>query len=199
MATTNTTLSGAIDQNATMVTLTAFSNPSAGGIGPKTWVKVDGETMLVTSTLLAPTLQVVRGYDGTLATSHNTLAPIAYGLAPDFVTTNLLPNVTSYSVSGAIAVPQLAANREVFIVLNKAGVAAMTLAAPAADQNGLILTITSNTAQAHTVTATGLFQDGSTTTDVATFAAHPGAGFTVQAVNGKWNVTSNANASITFS
>src|SRR6185312_219386 len=185
MATTNTTLSGAITASQTQITLAAYTAPTGKGM---VLVQVDGELMRVADDSLSPTLLVVRGYNGTLAIAHGTLAPVAYGKQNDFVIPNAQPAQISYSVSGAIAVPQTPPNQEVFIVLNKAGVAAMTLAAPAADQNGLKLTITSNTANAHTVTATGLYQDGSTTTDVATFAAHAGAGLTIQAVNGKWNV-----------
>lgn len=194
MATSNTTLNGAITAAATQITLTAYTAPTGNGAR---LVRVDGEDMRVTDETNSPTLQVVRGYNGTVAVAHNTLAPVAYGLAGAFVQPNQQPVLTSYSVSGAIAIPAVPPNQEVFIVLNKAGVAAMTLAAPAADQNGLKLTITSNTAQAHTVTATGLFQDGSTTTNVATFAANAGAGLTIQAVNGKWNVI--ASNQITFS
>ena len=202
MATTHTTLNGAITQSAMLVTLTAFTNPSLGTPGPKTLLRVDGETMLVTAIPNSPTLQVVRGYNGTAAVAHNTLAPVAYGLTSDFILPT--PNAassgatsTSYGVSGAIAVPTTAANVENFIVIAKATAAAMTLAAPAADQDGLLLVITSQTAAAHTVTATGLFSDGSTTTDVATFAAQKGASVTLQAIAGLWNVISSTQ--ITFS
>lgn len=83
-------------------------------------------------------------------------------------------------------------------VITKAGVAAMTLAAPTAGlQDGTVIVITSSTANAHTVTATGLFQDGSTTVNVATFAANAGASLTIMAYNGKWVVISQNQ--ITFS
>jgi microcystin degradation protein MlrC len=83
-------------------------------------------------------------------------------------------------------------------VVTKAGVLADTLAAPTAGtDDGTVIVITSNTANAHTVTATGLLQDGSTTVNVATFAANPGASLTLMAYQGKWNVLSQ-NA-ITFS
>lgn len=76
-------------------------------------------------------------------------------------------------------------------VVNKAGVAALTLAAPtAATDDGLEITLTSSTAFAHTLTATGLLQTGAAAVNLATFAAQPGAGLTLMAFNGKWNVLS---------
>jgi hypothetical protein len=75
-------------------------------------------------------------------------------------------------------------------VITKAGVAAMTLAAPSAAQNGLTLTVTSNTANAHTITATGLLNDGviGGAKTTATFAAFAGASITLRAYEGKWMV-----------
>ncbi len=186
MALTGTTLNGAITSGATMITLT-----SGTGIAKKMLVRVDGEMMRVTDVSLSPTVQVVRGYQGTAGVAHNTLALCAYGNASDFVTPNAMnaQPYASYSVSGAITVP----TSNQFIEINKAGAALMTLAAPGLDQDGLQLTITSNTAQAHTITATGLFQDGSTTTDVATFAAQKGVSLVISALGGKWNVISVGN------
>ena len=98
-------------------------------------------------------------------------------------------NVIYVTASGALA-PQGA-----LYVANNAGVLALTLAAPATD--GIHLILTSNTAYAHTLTATGLLQTGSASVNVATFAAHPGASVELVAIGGKWNVISS-NA-ITFS
>jgi hypothetical protein len=82
--------------------------------------------------------------------------------------------------------------------INKAGVAALTLAAPTAGaDDGLTLLFNSTTANAHTITATGLLKTGSANVNVATFAAQAGAGLTLIAFNGLWYVDS-ANA-ITFS
>lgn len=82
--------------------------------------------------------------------------------------------------------------------VTKAGVAALTLAAPTAGvDDGVVITVTSSTANAHTLTATGLLQTGTASVNVATFAAQAGAGVTLMAVNGKWNVISSVG--ITFS
>lgn len=83
-------------------------------------------------------------------------------------------------------------------IITKAGVLAGTLAAPVAGiQDGTIIVISSGTTNAHTVTATGLFGTGAATTDLATFAAFRGAGFTVMAYQGKWLVLSSVG--VTFS
>ncbi len=83
-------------------------------------------------------------------------------------------------------------------VITKAGVDAMTLAAPTATtDDGLVITITSDTANAHTLTATGLLNTGAAAVNVATFAAHAGAGLSLMAYQGAWNVMSQIG--ITFS
>jgi hypothetical protein len=101
--------------------------------------------------------------------------------------------VAALTASGAIPV-----RPSVDYVITKAGVAALTLAAPTATvDDGTELVITSNTANAHTVTATGLLQTGTASVNTATFAAFAGAGLTLMAYQGKWNVT--AAVAITFS
>ncbi len=76
--------------------------------------------------------------------------------------------------------------------MDKAGVAAMTLAAPTAttDDGVTIRLVNTNTNQ-HTLTATGLFLDGSTHTDVCTMAAHGGCAVEIVAWNAKWLVVFN--------
>jgi hypothetical protein len=83
-------------------------------------------------------------------------------------------------------------------VITKAGVAALTLAAPTATvDDGIQITLTSNTAFAHTLTATGLLNTGSAAVNVATFAAFAGAGLTLMAYQGKWNVLASVGIAFT--
>lgn len=98
-----------------------------------------------------------------------------------------------YAASGAISVaPQLG------VITKSSSAALMTLAAPTAGsvasggQDNTKIVITSNTSQAHTITATGLIQDGVTggAKTTATFAAFPGATIELVAYSGKWNVVS---------
>lgn len=108
-------------------------------------------------------------------------APVITGLAS---IAGIKSPLVAITTNGAID-PHTAAS----YVITKAGVAGMTLGAPTATtDDGLILVITSNTAFAHTITATGLLQTGATTVNVATLAAFAGASVTLIAYQGKWNV-----------
>lgn len=78
------------------------------------------------------------------------------------------------------------------VKITKAGVCAVTLAAPTAAQDGIEIEFTSQTANAHTLTATGLINDGVTggAKNLATFAAFAGASITLKASSLTWNVIS---------
>jgi hypothetical protein len=96
----------------------------------------------------------------------------------------VLNPVTAYDANGALTIAPGTAT------LTKAGVNAMTLAAPTVAQEGLILRVVSQTANAHTITATGLIDDGVTggSKTTATFAAFAGASIELMASNLKWAV-----------
>lgn len=82
-------------------------------------------------------------------------------------------------------------------VITKAGVAAMTLAAPTAGtDDGTTHTISSASAFAHTITATGLFQTGTASVNTVTFPAFAGGCVTVKAYNGKWLIESGNGVSL---
>lgn len=190
MALTKTTLNGAVTFDATKLTLT-----SATGLVNKMWIRVDGEICRVTDVSLTPTIGVVRGYNGTAAIAHNTLAILEYGVPGDFA--NIVgaagQAITSYSVSGAITVPLT----DQTIIINKATAAAMTLAAPAYDTNPFVV-ITSASAAAHTVTGVALLADGTAATpkSTATFGTQAGGTLVLCGVNGLWNVVSLENVTI---
>lgn len=103
------------------------------------------------------------------------------------LTAQSLLTQTNATASGAIAIQ----NGTVYIT--KAGVAAMTLAAPTAAQDGTRIFVTSTTAYAHTITATSLLNNGASGAPytTVTFAAYPGAGIQLEAVGLLWNVVSN--------
>jgi len=77
-----------------------------------------------------------------------------------------------------------------YYVITKAGVLADTLAAPPAvtKGNGIVIIVTSRTANAHTITATGLLNTGSAFVNVATFNANAGATLALISDNLFWNV-----------
>ncbi|HEY1800077.1 MAG TPA: hypothetical protein VGG46_04000 [Terriglobales bacterium] len=83
-------------------------------------------------------------------------------------------------------------------IITKAGVAALTLAAPTAGaDDGLLIQIASATANAHTVTTAALFEDGTANTNVLTFPAHAGASALLMAYQGKWIVLNEQATSLT--
>lgn len=201
MALTRTTLASAMLATDQFISVT-----SATGFAAKQLVKVDDEYMVVSPDYVSGTFIPVfrRGDQGSKVVAHNALAEVvtaaqafndmaAFGQWQDMQKGRWKPDIVWMSVSGAIAIP----TRDTCVILNKAGVAAMTLAAPGKDQTGLILEVTSDTAQAHTVTATSLLSTGSANVSVATFAAQKGSGFGARAVDGLWNITWSQG--ITFS
>jgi len=201
MALAVTSLNGAVMQNARQMTFTAFTNPSAGGIGPRTWALVDGEWVIVTDALLAPTLGVARGINGSLAVAHSTLAPVIYGLTSDFSqlafqgsdSIKVAP-VATYSVDGAFNVPFV----DQTVYITKAGVCALTTNAAVPVDLTVTVKFISLTANAHTITYTAGFYGNTTSSDVATFAATVGASFTMQAKNGLWIPIATADDGVTI-
>lgn len=89
-------------------------------------------------------------------------------------------------------------NQATYVITYNGGAGAYTLAAPTAANNGLIIEITSATAQTHAITATGLLKTGAAAVNVATCAnADAGCSLRLMAYNLLWQVLS-ANQ-ITFS
>ena len=134
----------------------------------------------------APTLGMYQTSDGGIGFAVGGVQVQKFG----GTTGNAGPAATALTANGAISVS--IARR---YVITKAGVLAATLAAPAADN--LEINIISDTANAHTLTATGLLATGSAAVDVATFAAFAGAGLTLRSYGGTWAVVSSVG--ITFS
>jgi len=199
MALTNTTLAADCTANDTILKLTATTGyPAVGTISGNNNVRIqiDGEYMYHVRTIASGTIEVrSRGADGTLAVAHDILAPVSMGSPSDFVNypngagaprPEYFDEVVSYGEDGAIAVP----NRNQTIILTKASAGAYTLAAPTLAQNGLRLTILTDTAAAHVITATALVGDGASGSpeDLITFAAFKGASCILVASNGLWNV-----------
>lgn len=99
---------------------------------------------------------------------------------------------TVYTADGAVPVATGTA------VLSKTSAAAMTLAAPTAAQNGMIIRFIAGTAYAHVVTATGLIDDGVTggAKNTITLGAFVGAAATVMAYNLHWVLVGKTVATI---
>lgn len=86
------------------------------------------------------------------------------------------------------------------VVITKATAAALTLADPSVRDDGLVLTIASTTAAAHTVdnSAGSGFNGAGAGSDVGTFGAAIGNGFSVYAYGGAWYVVPGSNLNVTL-
>ena len=192
MALTVTTLNGAITSGAQQVRLTAFTNPSSGGISAPTKVVIDGEVTYVGDATLSPVLNVSRGQEGTLGVSHNTLAPVVYGLTSDFAQGGgnglAVAPVVTYSVDATYTNPMV----DQLVYIAKAGVLALTLTDPAKDSTVTVRFI-SQTANAHVITYATGFYGNTTTSDTATFPSTAGGIFTMKAIAGVWYPVSTAD------
>ncbi len=88
MALTTTYLAGALSATpsgpAQFITLNAYTAPSVGPIGAlKMGRFATGEYFLITDDSNSPTLQVVRGWNGSRAVAHSVREGVTYGLASD--------------------------------------------------------------------------------------------------------------------
>jgi hypothetical protein len=118
--------------------------------------------------------------------------------------TTRFPNGVVADLTGGVKLPVQVADadgaitiKSGIVVITKAGVAALTLAAPiAGTDDGKELIIDSHTAQAHTVTIANGLRGAGASADVGTFGAAIGNGLTLYAYNGAWYPTRNVN--VTF-
>lgn len=97
---------------------------------------------------------------------------------------------TTYTSAGAITV------KPGTTLIGGSGALAMTLAAPAVYQNGMIMNIIASVAQAHTITNTAGFNGGTTARDVCTLGGAIGDGLVIQAWNGVWYTLSRTNCTL---
>lgn len=200
MALTNTKLTAAIGASD----LTIQVNDSSAALA-NTPIKIENEFARIVSTTTSGFLTLrARGDQGTAAVAHNKLVNVEIcATAADFQTPAAgtvpilppIPQLVSYSTSGAIAVPTVDTN----IVLTSTSAAqAMTLVAPSAASDGVKLYITSQSSMAHTVTATSLIQGYSSGQSTATFNTVIGQGLVLMVDNANYNVLS-ANPNIVWS
>ena len=193
MALATTTLASALGVNDNSIVVASATSIAAGRI-----IIIDGEQMTVAATYTSgTTIGVIRGTGGTRTEAHASGANVVHGLAADFAAPGPggmpvnWPNLrtrtlTSYSASGAIALP--VPGTDAVAVLNGTSALAMTVAAPTKELDGCILYIMGNGKSASTVTfASGIGNAGSSY-DVITFQNAGDVGLSVMAVNGFWNL-----------
>lgn len=109
------------------------------------------------------------------------------------VTGGIKESVTLVSADGAITIPSV----NTTYMITKAGVAAMTIAAPAVGNNGLRLTFISTTAQAHTLDMASSGINGGSA-DIGTWGGASGDGVTIIAYNQHWYEVPGNNKNVTW-
>lgn len=215
MAITATALSA--DLSATGLTMTVASGsgfPTSGGTTPQAYLtRIDKEFML---SVLQPSSGVIkiaqRGYNGTAAAAHDTLAKVEVSsVAADFAgpspgnSTSLPPYLPAMETLGEDKTFTSAevlgwGNQPRNFAITKATAIAATLVAPSKAQDGLVITFTSLVAVANVITATALLANGGTGSPYTTATGADtkiGATLTLQAQNGLWNVVSNVGWTLT--
>lgn len=96
------------------------------------------------------------------------------------------------SAAGAITIKS-----GIVVITKSDGACAVTLAAPNADDNSVLI-IDSHTAQAHTVTLAGGLRGAGSGADVGTFGGAIGDGIVLYAYNGAWYPVPGTNTNVTF-
>jgi hypothetical protein len=204
MAITNTTLSGAVTATDTVVNVASATGITAPNFQTGTgitWLRIDQESMLVMS-VSGTVIGILRGQLGTPAQAHLVNTAVVIGLPSDFTPVNenfLAATVVGLNINqlamqpiflggSADAIPAGVAGN---YIIKTAGVDAMTLAAPTLAQDGNVITIFSDTTNAHTLTATSLLANGTALKTTATYPAFRGAGLILKVSNLVYHVLSN--------
>lgn len=204
MAITATTLAaacGASDATVTVASATGITAPIFNAGTGITYLQVDTEIMLVLG-VNGVVIQVQRGVSGSGAAAHVNGSQVQIGLPADFppFTEFVARSLTNYEQAAGMNWPAVflagsadavPAGVAAHYVVKTAGVNAMTLAAPTASQEGNIITIFSDTTNAHTLTATSLLANGTALKTTATYPAQRGAGLMLRVCNGVYHVISN--------
>lgn len=205
MSITNTTLAAAVglnDQAINVASATGITAPNFQTAAGITWLRIDQELMLVIGAPVGTFVPVLRAQGGTPQQAHLINTAVAIGLPTDFPSPNEILNsaVVPSLVVGALSLPPvfLAGTTDAIpatvpgnYIVKTAGVNAMTLAAPTLAQDGIVISVFSDTTNAHTITATTLFANGTALKTTATFPAFRGAGVILKASNLVWHVLSN--------
>jgi hypothetical protein len=210
MAITATTLSAAVgltDTTVLLASITGVTTPSFQTGSGITYLFIDQELLLVMNAPAAATSPVLvkRGMGGTIQATHVSGSQVQVGLPSDFTpfVEAIGPSLTTRQTEGSLNWPAtflsgstdaIPAGVAGFYVVKTAGVNAMTLAAPTVAQEGNIITVQSDTTNAHTITATSLFANGQALKTTATFPAFRGAVIQLRVCNLVYHVLSTGDS-----
>lgn len=208
MSIANTTLSAAMTATQTTLTVastTNITNPNFQTAAGITYLLIDQEYMQVTAVNTTTlTVTVARGQWGTAEAAHVNGALVVSGIPTDFsqLSDNFAQKVqTVQQVEGNLIWPavNLSGSTDAvpvasggFYVVKTAGVDAMTIATPTASMEGFLFYISSDTANAHTLTAaSACFSNGTAATTVITFKAFKGSNVLFRVCNLTYHVISS--------
>jgi len=180
MALTSTTLVAAIDSEQT-----EFAVTSGDGFAVGYLLKVNDEFMAIKAVSTA-WIRVERGQEGTLARDHGKLSIAVVGLPEDFPPETPY-HMYTYGAAGAIT-PEQGLH-----TLKAASAAAMTLAAPTADQEGVRLLLVAGAAYAYTVALDSGAFNGGTDTALLQFGGAIGDCVELVAIGGSWCIVESKN------
>lgn len=211
MAIVQTTLSGAITSSQTsfgVASATGITAPNFQTLVGITWLLIDQEFILVENVTGTVVSNSVRGVNSSVAQAHASGALVTAGAPADFLqiqenfsggsltTSKDYPfnlgslNLPAIQLTGSADAinPSLPAN----YVIKTAGVDAMTIATPTVAQEGNYFYISSDTANAHTLTAaSACFSNGTAATTVVTFKAFKGSNLVFVVRNLTYHVISS--------
>jgi hypothetical protein len=201
MALTRTSLAAAASATDTLLSITSTSSgfPAVGVLQSKQRMLIDSEYMMIDQVIASGSVKVMqRGLDGTAAVAHGILASVAtsgnnadFPALPIGEVVNRSPDLFEQVTLGAdnttgVTTPIKNTNT----IITKGSACLFTITAPSVALNGLLWRFSSATAFAHVMTATALIENGLTGSPftTGTFGAFIGAGCTLMANNGVWNV-----------
>jgi hypothetical protein len=184
MALTSTTLAKACSATDTRLLVTADAGMAAGQ-----YFKINDEFCLIKGVADSTLIDVERGQQGTLARAHGILSLLVWGNPYDFGIP-IPSHIYTYGADGALTVGA-GLHR-----LAKATASAMTLRAPTADEEGLIMLLVATTAAAHVVTLdSGVFNNFSVENKLV-FGGAIGDCIEIQACKTFWIVTLDKNVTL---
>ena len=207
MAITATTLASAAllsDQTINVTSATGITVPNFTSGTGITVLYIDFEYM-VALTVSGTIIGVLRGQYGTNQAAHVSGAQVQIGLPSDFIVNQSYSNRETdvILITGGINQPAvffsgsadaIPASVPGFYVVKTGSADLMTLAAPPVSAEGNIVQVWSDTAFAHTITATSLIAAGVALKTTVTFPAFRGAGVMLRACNGVWHLLSGGGS-----
>jgi hypothetical protein len=168
-------------------------------------IRIDDEFMQVAQDYSSgTTVNVLRGREGSVQTSHLASVRLTHGLASDFSNAPAQAETTlgylratrmvSYSATATVTLPKAGEDLRILIY---GTTIALTVPVPTLDLDGCMMTFISTNASAHTITFTGGLGGAGGSYDVMTENGTGTGSFTVVAGNLLWNLHNGTTGTLT--